>query len=432
VKIALLAAGAGPRFYCENCSRDDTLERALAARGHEVAPASLYLPPPEHAPGASPPVFYGAVGLYLRHRHPALRTAPRWLGHLLDAPPFLRVAGALAGATDAGGLADLTLSMLRGEEGSQAAELDELVAWLRRVRPDAVHLSNCLLLGVARRVRRELGLPVLCTLQDEDTWIDALPVDDRAAAWELLRERSRDATLFLPVSRWYAGFMRDRLDLSDDLIAVVPVGIDVEAFPPRPGGLPFDPPVVGFLSRASEQLGAGLLADAVSLLLERGRFPGLRLRFAGGSTAADADLLASIRRRVAAAGGRVEVVPAVARADRARFLATLTALSVPAPAGEAFGTFVLESLAAAVPVVEPRAGGFTELVEDTGGGVLCEPGSAASLADALEALLADRDRARTLGRRGREAVRSRYGADAMAAGVEAAAARSIEIERSRR
>ena len=52
----------------------------------------------------------------------------------------------------------------------------------------------------------------------------------------------------------------------------------------------------------------------------------------------------------------------------------------------------------------PRHAAFPEIIEATGGGVLCEPGDAKSLADAVEQLLADPARARELGRRGREAV----------------------------
>jgi glycosyltransferase involved in cell wall biosynthesis len=430
VRIALIAAGAGPRFYCENCARDDALARTLGSRGHEVAAASLYLPPVTDAPASDrrQPLFYGAVSLYLRHRFPSLRSAPRWVGRLLDAPPLLRAAGALAGTTDASGLAGLTLSMLRGEEGGQAAELGQLVGWLSSVRPDAVHLSNCLLTGVARRVRRELGVPVLCTLQDEDTWIDSLDPEGRQTAWRLLRERAADVDLFLPVSRWYARFMACQMAIPEERLVVVPVGIDADAFAARPGGLPFDPPVIGYLSRLSERMGAGLLADAAVLILEGGKFPGLRLRLTGGSTSADSPLAASIRRRLARAGGRAEFVHTFGQDDRAHFLASLTVLSVPAPEGEAFGTFLLEAMAAGVPVVQPRAGGFTELVEDTRGGLLCEPGSVESLASALEGLLSDRDRTTALGRAGSEAVRARYTTTVMAAGLEQA----VDLARSRR
>ncbi|MCX7031066.1 MAG: glycosyltransferase family 4 protein [Spirochaetes bacterium] len=388
MRIALIAAGAGPRFSCENCARDDALERALRDRGHDVAAASP-------ASDRHQPLFYGAVNLYLRHRFPSLRSAPRWVERLLDAPPLLRAAGAMAGATNASGLTGLTL-------------------------------SNCLLLGIARRARRELGVPVLCTLQDEDTWIDSLGAEDRAVAWQVLRERAVDVDLFLPVSRWYARFMAERMAIPEARIAIVPVGIDVEAFAARPGGLPFDPPVIGYLSRVCERMGAGLLADAFVLLLEGARFPGLRLRYTGGSTAADASLIASIKRRIVRAGGRAEFVHAFGQEDRARFIASLTVLSVPVPGSEAFGTFLLEAGAAGVPVVQPRAGGFTELVDDTGGGLLCEPGSAESLARALSDLPSDRDQAHSLGRAGSDAVRARYSTASMAAGLEAA------VERARR
>jgi len=57
---------------------------------------------------------------------------------------------------------------------------------------------------------------------------------------------------------------------------------------------------------------------------------------------------------------------------------------------------------------EPRAGALAELVEATGGGVLVEPGDPAALTGAIEALLLDPDRARALGRAGREAVLKRF------------------------
>jgi glycosyltransferase involved in cell wall biosynthesis len=79
-----------------------------------------------------------------------------------------------------------------------------------------------------------------------------------------------------------------------------------------------------------------------------------------------------------------------------------------------------------VPVIQPRAGGFEELLDDTGGGLLCEPGSAESLAAGLSELLVNRERSHSLGRTGRDAVRMRYRTATMAAGLEAA------VERARR
>jgi len=45
-----------------------------------------------------------------------------------------------------------TLAMLRGEQGPHADEIDRLVQWLAdSEKPDIVHLSNALLIGMARR-----------------------------------------------------------------------------------------------------------------------------------------------------------------------------------------------------------------------------------------------------------------------------------------
>ena len=59
-------------------------------------------------------------------------------------------------------------------------------------------------------------------------------------------------------------------------------------------------------------------------------------------------------------------------------------------------------------VVQPRAGGYSELVEATGGGLLYEPNDAGALARAIRSLLEDPERARALGVRGREGLASGF------------------------
>ena len=108
----------------------------------------------------------------------------------------------------------------------------------------------------------------------------------------------------------------------------------------------------------------------------------------------------------------------VSREDKHQLLSTLSVLSVPADYGESFGLYLLEALAAGVPVVQPNTAAFPEILEATGGGRLCELRNPQDLARVLGDLLADPDALEELGKRGQAAVRKRFTAAAMAERVE--------------
>lgn len=421
MKIVQIVPGSGNAFYCQNCLRDLATGQALRALGHDVVIVPMYLPLSGETldPHSTVPVFYGAVSLYLKHALPILRCAPRWFTRMLDAPCVLAWAARKAGATRAGGLEELTLSMLRGEEGRQAQELERLAGWLAAEipPPDVIHISNALLLGLARRLKQRLGATLVCSLQDEHTWMDAMPPEKAAVIWAAMRERARDVDGFIAVSRHYAEYMRRRLELRAERIEIVPLGIAPGDYTPSP--LPFDPPVIGYLSRLSQSAGFGLLVEAFLRLKRDPAFAAARLLATGGQTDDDRGLMAEARRKLAASGWEKDltVLADFDKAARAAFLSRLTLLSVPALAGEAFGSYILEALAAGVPVVQPRCGAFPELVQATGGGLLCEPNDVASLAAALGALLRDPARACQLGAAGRQAVLARYTIQRMAAGM---------------
>ena len=64
--------------------------------------------------------------------------------------------------------------------------------------------------------------------------------------------------------------------------------------------------------------------------------------------------------------------------------------------------------------ISTRHGSFPEMMEETGGGLLIEPGSVDALADGLRTLLDDEARRLELGRRGRAAVHAARGEERMA------------------
>ncbi|MEI6514953.1 MAG: glycosyltransferase family 4 protein [bacterium] len=413
MKIVHIIPGTGDVFYCQNCMRDKELVMALRAQGHDVVLVPMYLPlftEGEDMGAAHIPVFYGAVGVYLAQIVPGFRILPKWIRSRLDSRRLLTWVARRAGTTNARGLEAMTLSVLNGENGGQAAELDRLVSWLvHHEKPDLVHLSNALLLGLAGRIRRDVGVPVVCTLQDEDSWIDAMEPVAAQRAWALMAEKARDVAAFIPVSRYYSRVMQDRLKgVPADKFQVIPIGVSTESY----GEAQWTPgqQVIGFLSRMSESLGLGTLVEAFIQLRERGRVKNVRLKITGGKTPEDDAFLEGLRQRLASKNllDAVEFCPVFDRQARREFLQSLTVMAVPMRHPEAFGMFMLEALASGVPVVQPRLGASPEIIGESGGGVCYDPADPAALARELEALLVDETRWRRMSRAGKDAVRARF------------------------
>jgi len=415
MKIIQIIPGAGAGFYCENCLRDAALARELRRRGHHVLLVPLYLPSIGEEPAPDAPLFFGGINVYLQQKSALFRHTPRWLDRVLDARPLLRWAGRRAGMVRPDDLGPPTLSMLRGKDGRQRKELERLADWLAyQDRVDVVYLSNALLAGLVHRIKEALGAPVVCTLQDEDGFLDGLTEPYRGEAWGLLTELATHIDAFFPVSRYYAGVMQSRLNLPAGRVHVVHPGVETALY--APAEAPPDPPVIGYLGQESRASGLDLLVEAFLAIRRRGRVPGVRLRVAGGRLGADKPFIRTLADRIADAGAdeAVEFLPIPSRHETPALLASMSVLSVPIRTAPAYALYLLEANAAGVPVVEPRTGAMEELVEATGGGVLVEPKNPTALADAIEALLLDPDRARALGRAGREAVLEHFTVERMA------------------
>lgn len=420
MRIIFMTPGSGDNFYCENCIRDKALVMALRSRGHDAVSVPLYLPPlmEDTNPGTDSPVFFGGVNVYLQQNIPLFRRTPRWLDRWLDHPRLLTFAARMAGMTNAAQLGETTLSMLRGEEGRQCKELRRLVAYLQaHFRPDAVVLSNALLLGLADRLGGDLGCRLVCLLQDEDEFVESLGPAYAPRVWDLMRETSRRIDAFVASSRYYAAIMADRLGLPENEIRVVRSGIDPEGY--VPAAAPPDPPAVGFLSRMCAGKGLDVLTEEYIRLKQDARFDTLRLKIAGGMSAADEKFVASIRRRLRRAGvaEHVDWLDDFDRSDKREYLPALTALCVPDRGEPASAVFVAESLVAGVPVVLPERGVLPELVELTGGGVMYDPDTADGLHDALNGMLSDPARAHRMGMEGRAAAMETLTADVSARGL---------------
>jgi len=134
------------------------------------------------------------------------------------------------------------------------------------------------------------------------------------------------------------------------------------------------------------------------------------LTAAGYKSPGPSPYLDGVRRSLTAAGLEREFsyVGEVDRPGKIAFLRGLDVLSVPATYDEPKGMFLLEAMASGVPVVQPRRGAFTEMVEKTGGGLLVAPDDATSLADGLYRLWSDHPLLQSLGERAHAGVRQHY------------------------
>ncbi|MCC6124496.1 MAG: glycosyltransferase family 4 protein [Pirellulales bacterium] len=418
MKIVYLLAGAGG-MYCGSCLHGNTLVAGLRNLGADALLAPLYTPLRTDEENQSiARVAFGGVNVYLQEHSALFRHTPWFLDRLFDRPGLLRWLSRRSSTIRPENLGAMTVSMLQGETGHQKKEVEKLVVWLQEIRPDIVHLNNVILIGPAREIRRELGVPVVCSLTGEDSFLEKLLEPHYSAARELLRRRAAELDGLTAMNRYFADFMADYLDVPRSKIEVIPPGLNLSGYGPKPAYRTDwrSSCVIGFLARVCPEKGLHLLAEAVHLLSQEASLPPIRLRAAGYLDPADRWYLENIHHQFADWGiaDQFEYAGELDHAEKIDFLASLDVFSVPTIYRESKGLSILEAFAAGVPAVLPRHGTFPEMLEITGGGLLCEPGKPAALAEALKTLILHPDQAQTAGLQAQQRVRERYNVERMA------------------
>lgn len=417
MKILYITAGAA-NMYCGSCLRDNALAAEMIARGHDVTLVPIYTPTLTDEQNVSQQkVFFGGISVYLQQHLSLFRKSPWLLDRLWDSAAMLKLASRRSIPTSPKLLGQLTVSMLKGEDGNQRKELLKMLEWLRgEPRPDVVSLPYTLLLGLARPLREALQRPVYCTLQGEDLFLDGLQEPYKSESLALIRANVKHVDAFIAVSEYYAKFMPNYLGISENKMRVVPLGINLNGYEARMPGRR-EPFTIGYFARVAPEKGLHLLAEAYRRLRREGEdFPAARLEVAGYLGAEHKSYLDGITRQMKDWGlaGEFHYRGVLDRQEKIEFLRDLDVLSVPATYNEPKGIFLLEAMACGVPVVQPRRGAFTEIVEKTDGGILVEPDDPDSLADGLRTLYQNPQLAETLGGNGFRGVREHYNVARMA------------------
>ena len=399
-------------MYCGSCLRDNALAAALLARGHDVVLSPVYTPTRTDERNVSEQhVFFGGISVFLEQHSALFRHTPRALDRLWDSTWALRMASKRQIKVDPKSLGELTVSMLKGEHGFQVKEIAKMLDWLRlEPRFDIIVIPYSLLLGVAEPLKRELKVPIGCTLQGDDLFLDGLGAPYKQRSLDLIREAE-------PVRRWVLSGQR----VLPRLHAVLPW------HQPRQDARDPARHQHGRLCGArSEDFTRHSQWDTLhgshrrrvctcSVTRTCGCGPRLtdgkaRLVAAGYLPPEHQGYLDAARATMRAAGyeGEFEYRGEVDRTEKIRFLQGLDVLSVPTVYTEPKGMFLLEAMAVGVPVVQPRKGAFPEIVAKTGGGLIVDPDDPEALAAGILSLWRDRDRAAALGRAGAAGVREHY------------------------
>jgi glycosyltransferase involved in cell wall biosynthesis len=247
-------------------------------------------------------------------------------------------------------------------------------------------------------------------------FLDGLKEPYRREALALIRENVQHVDAFIAVSQYYADFMPDYLDIPRNKIRVVPLGINLGGYERRPRERT-QPFTVGYFARVAPEKGLHVLAETYGRLRrEREDFHAARLEVAGYLGAEHKKYLEDITRRMEKWGlaDEFHYRGVLDRQEKIEFLRSLDVLSVPATYNEPKGIFLLEAMACGVPVVEPRRGAFTEVVEKTAGGLLVEADDTEALGAAIFQLYKDPQLSETLGENGFRGVREHYSVALMA------------------
>jgi glycosyltransferase involved in cell wall biosynthesis len=307
-------------------------------------------------------------------------------------------------------LGEMTVSMLKGENGFQRKEVFKFIEWLRQESPpDVVSLPYSLLIGLSKPIKELLGRPVCCTLQGEDLFLEGLHEPYKSESLDLIRANVKHVDAFIAVSQYYADFMPDYLGIPAEKIHVVPLGINMQGYEQRK---PDTDKIftIGFFARVAPEKGLHVLAEAYRKLRAAERIPKARLEAAGYIAPEHQGYLREIEQQMTASGFESEFNyrGVLDRDEKIAFLRKLDVMSVPATYDEPKGIFLLEAMACGVPVVQPRRGAFTEIVENTGGGLLVEPDSPEAIAAAIQRLFDEPELGARLSESGFRKVREQY------------------------
>ncbi len=425
MKVVFLTAGAAG-MYCGSCMHDNALAREMRRQGADCLLQPVYTPIRTDSKSvADDQVFFGGINIYLLQQMPWLRRVPRVIRGVLDWPPLIGWATKRAHSTDASKLGRLSVSMLKGKRGRQRVEVKRFVDWLEtEIKPDAIVLSNFLIGGAIPEIRRRLpDIRVSVVLQGDDIFLDHLMEPYREQAIKCCQDLVCDVDDFIVNSRFYADKMGGLMKIPDQKLHVHPLSIDLAPFQDLDEVQRTENEFrLGYFARIAPEKGLHFLVDAFIELASKPEHQDLTLHAGGWLGAANQDYFQTLKDRLASAGlaQRFTYHESPDLEGKVNLVRSFDVLCVPTEYEEPKGLFVLESLAAGVPVVQPNHGAFPELIESTQGGLLFDAGSKSAFCEQIVRIKSDDATRKSLAEHGGRNVREKHS-------IEIAAQRLMDL-----
>jgi glycosyltransferase involved in cell wall biosynthesis len=207
------------------------------------------------------------------------------------------------------------------------------------------------------------------------------------------------------------------LGVDEDKVRVIPAGVDLASFTPRPDGKVFrdalgiDGPFILYAGRIAVNKGLDHLIQAFARIRRRevqnmDGMEGLKLILVGE----DHGLKSSLE-KVAEKEGVADHVVFTGHIESERIFRSAYGacelLALPSDY-EAFGLVLVEAMACGKPCVATRVGGIPEVVDEGRTGLIVDYGDIQGLARALTDVLADPEKAKAMGAAGRKRVEERF------------------------